>query len=109
VIERFGVKGTTAGGVFFTEADCPAEGRLLGPVAVSKNRQNWDLVRIKESLAAEALKKGGTAVVSFRYGQRSHKWYQLLQVRWDTESWFGEGEAALLPRTGEGASDSTTG
>lgn len=97
MIERAGVVGTEVDGVFFTESGPPPGLQVLGPIAISKNRQNWDLSKIKQAMAAEATRLGGNAVVSFRYGQRSHKWYQLLLPRWDTEGWYGEGDAAVLP------------
>jgi hypothetical protein len=94
---RAGVAGTEVDGIFFTEAPAPPGTRVLAPIAVRKKRQNWDLARIKISMATEAARLGANAVVSFRYGQRSHKWYELMLPRWDTEGWYGEGEAAVLP------------
>jgi hypothetical protein len=81
-------------GVFFTEASPNA--RLLGPVHVEISRQNSNLFEVKAQLAAQVRSRGGNALVNFRYGQRAHRGLKLLAFKWDTESWHGEGDAALL-------------
>lgn len=40
---------------------------------------------------------GNAALVGFRYGQRSHSVFaQVLTLKWDTESWHGEGYTARV-------------
>jgi hypothetical protein len=83
-------------GVFITEQGLPGED--LGPLSVTIGRQNADLGQIKEKLAAEALARGGNAVALLSYGQRKHSAGQLINpFRWDTESWFGKGQALRVP------------
>lgn len=96
MIERFGLTGTEHGGVFFTEAAAPPTAEVVGVVAAKKNRQNWDLVKIKDELARQAVAVGANAIVGFSYGQRAHKWYRLLLPTWDQEGWHGEGVAVRL-------------
>ncbi len=57
------------------------------------NRQNSDLSMVKERMATQAKAMGGAAIQNFRYGQRAHKWWESLTFKWDTEGWYGEGEA----------------
>ena len=91
--ERFGVQGTPHNGVFFTEATIPGAASL-GRVSVEISRQNSHLNAVKDKMATEAQVKGATAIHGFRYGQRSHKWWQMaFTFKWDSESWYGEGEA----------------
>ena len=89
--------GTEVSGVFFTES-LPHPGLVtLGRVSVHRSRQNSNLTEIKRLMAAEAARLGANAIVGFRYGQRAHKWWQqAFTFKWDTESWFGEGEAVRL-------------
>lgn len=90
--EWHGERGTVHGGVFVTEGDLP--GDSLGEISVSIGKQNANLSEVKEKLAAEAAKRGANAVVCLRYGQRRHGPGKLINpLRWDTESWVGEGEA----------------
>jgi hypothetical protein len=94
--EWHGARGTLHQGVFITEAELPGES--LGPVTVSIGRQNANLDEVKERLAREAAGKGANAVSGLRYGQRKHGALKLVNpLRWDTESWEGEGEARLVP------------
>jgi hypothetical protein len=94
--EWHGVQGTLHQGVFVTEADLPGEG--LGAISITIGRQNANLVEVKERLAYEAARRGANAVIGFQYGQRKHGPLQLVNpFRWDTESWFGEGEAKRVP------------
>lgn len=91
-----GARGTMHRGVFITEQALPGED--LGPLSVAIDRQNADLGQIKEQLAAEAVALGANAVALLSYGQRKHGPGQLMNpFRWDTESWFGEGQALRVP------------
>ncbi|MHB1297313.1 MAG: hypothetical protein ACYC0B_02190 [Gemmatimonadaceae bacterium] len=93
--ERAGARGTISDGVFFTES-APASARVLGPASVEISRQNATLTDVKHALALRAVKAGGNAIVGFRYGQRAHSWWELLLLKWDTESWYGRGSIAIL-------------
>lgn len=94
--EWHGACGTIHRGVFITEQDLPGDD--LGFVSVTIGRQNADLGQIKELLAAQALSRGANAIAQLNYGQRKHSAGQLVNpFRWDTESWFGEGRAFLVP------------
>lgn len=87
-----GVRGTVHRGVFVTEGELP--GHELGAVSVSIGRQNANLRDVKERIAREAESRGANAVANFTYGQKKHGPLQLINpVRWDTESWIGEGTA----------------
>lgn len=90
--ERFGVKGTVAGGVFFSESAIPGAS-VIRHVTVEISRQNANLSEVKDRLAADAKAVGASAVMNFRYGQKAHPWWQLYAFKWDTESWHGEGDA----------------
>ena len=91
-----GVRVTTTGGILFTE-EMPSGTLLVRRVKVSISRQNANLVEVKNRMAEEATKVGATAIVGFQYGQRSHKWWQqAFTFKWDTESWFGEGDAVTF-------------
>jgi hypothetical protein len=91
--EWHGARGTVhSGGVFITEGELPGES--LGVISVSIGRQNADLSEVKERLAGEAVKRGANAVSKLTYGQQKHGPLGLVNpLRWDTESWVGEGEA----------------
>ena len=94
-MEEFGgLKGNFHQGVFFSEQSCSAS--TLAPIRISKNGQNFTLETIKNLMAAQAKAVGANAIVEFRYGQKSHKWYQQLQLKWDNMEWFGEGKAVSL-------------
>jgi hypothetical protein len=82
-------------GVKFFEGAGPP-GRRLGKVSVTISRQNSNLSEVKRELALQARRLGGDAVVEYRYGQRAHRWFELLLPKWDTESWWGAGEAMRL-------------
>ena len=90
--ERFGVRGTVLDDVFFTEAGIPGA-RLIKHLRVQISRQNASLTEVKEQLAAQVGACGGNALMNFRYGQKPHPWWELLLLKWDTESWHGEGDA----------------
>jgi hypothetical protein len=94
--EWHGARGTIHSGIFITEQELPGED--LGSLSVTIGRQNADLGQIKEQLAAEAIACGANAVAQLSYGQRKHGPGQLLNpLRWDTEMWFGEGQARRVP------------
>ena len=90
--ERHGLRGTVCDNVFFTEDTTPV-GSDAGRISVEISRQNSDLNAVKEKMAAEAHRRGANTITSFRYGQRKHSGRKLFALKWDTESWFGEGEA----------------
>jgi hypothetical protein len=94
--EWHGARGTIHRGVFITEQELPGDD--LGSLSVTIGRQNADLGQLKEHLATEALRRGANAVAVLSYGQRKHGPGQLMNpFRWDTESWFGEGQALRVP------------
>jgi hypothetical protein len=94
--EWHGARGSIHGGIFVTEGDMPGES--LGEISVAIGKQNANLVEVKEKLAAEAAKRGANAVAHLQYGQRKHGPLKLVNpLRWDTESWVGEGEAKRVP------------
>jgi hypothetical protein len=91
-----GAQGTLHGDVFITEGELPGEN--LGVVQAHIGRQNANLSEIKEQLAQKAARRGANGVAHLKYGQRKHGPLELMNpFRWDTESWFGEGEAIRVP------------
>ena len=37
------------------------------------------------------------AIINFKYGQRAHQWGEkAFTFKWDTESWYGEGDAVFF-------------
>ena len=97
-MKRAGLEGNLFDGVFFSESLSPPGMPIVGHLSVKINRQNSNLSEVKKQMAARALTMGANSVVNFRYGQTSHKWWQLVfTFRWDSESWFGEGDAVALP------------
>jgi uncharacterized protein YbjQ (UPF0145 family) len=90
--ERFGARGTTTDGVFFTE-DAIENVQSIQHIRVEISRQNSNLAAIKARMAAQAKAMGATAIMNFVYGQKAHKGLKLFIPKWDTESWHGEGEA----------------
>lgn len=96
MIERYGVKGTELDGVFFTESTIP-NAQLLAPIQTEISRQNANLQEVKERMAANAKSLGATVIMNFRYGQKAHRWWELVfTFKWDTESWFGSGDVVRL-------------
>jgi hypothetical protein len=95
MLEKFGLKGTEKDGVFFSES-APSNLNVIKHIKVELARQNANLSDLKVKLAQQAKGAGANAIVNFRYGQQSHKWWQHLTFRWDTESWQGEGDAVKL-------------
>lgn len=91
---RFDVRGLTSNGVFFTE-DSIAGATPIKRVFVEISRQNSNLNEVKAQMSKEASAAGANAIMSFRYGQRKHSFMQLIAFKWDTESWYGEGEAVI--------------
>lgn len=92
---REGVRGTELAGVFFTEATI-AGAPALGNVSVEISRQNANLGEVKRALAEKVKAAGGNALMQFTYGQKAHPWWQLLALKWDSESWHGAGVATRL-------------
>ncbi|MBA3744930.1 hypothetical protein [Sporichthya sp.] len=80
--ERFGVKGSTVGGIFFVEQLIPGA-RRIDRVEVEIKKQNANLDEVKREMAEKATKKGATAIQAFRYGQRK-------------KGWYGEGEMVVV-------------
>lgn len=81
MIERFGVRGSQAEGVFFTEAEHVA-GTDLGNVKITCQGQNKNLNDVKRELARRVQQKGGDVLVAFRYEQKTGFW---------GDSWHGSG------------------
>jgi hypothetical protein len=94
--QRAGVSGTVLNDVFFTEKPIPGA-TVLKHLRVEISRQNSNLSEVKEQLSEKARHRGANALMNFRYGQKKHRWWQLIFLfKWDTESWFGEGDAVEL-------------
>lgn len=68
--ELYGVMGTEADGVFFTEAMVPGA-TVLGRVKATSNRQNTSLDALKQDLARQVKAEGGNCCVEFRYAQKA--------------------------------------
>jgi hypothetical protein len=80
-------------GIFFTEVAIPGATRQRR-ISVEISRQNANLSDVKQRMAAEARAAGASAIMNFRYGQKAHAWWEVVfTLKWDTESWHGEGEA----------------
>lgn len=97
-IARYGVTGSEAGGIFFTEAPAIEGASVLGSVTVSLDGQNKDLRAIKAALVKEVQRRGGDGLVEFKYGQRGNPWWKSLSGLLDAEHWYGSGIAVRLPR-----------
>ncbi|MBF0467045.1 MAG: hypothetical protein HQK94_18415 [Nitrospirae bacterium] len=92
----YGVTGTIFNNIFFTESFI-ANAAQLKRIRVEISRQNSNLTKIKEKMANEAKVVGATAIMNFKYGQRAHKrWDLVFSFKWDTESWYGEGDAIKI-------------
>lgn len=87
-----GVRGVLHRGIFFTEDRIPGA-KPIKHLQVEISRQNSNLNEVKDQLAREAAAIGATAIMNFQYGQKKHEWWQLIFLKWDTESWHGEGDA----------------
>jgi len=93
---QHGVLGITTDGVFFTESVI-AGVQKVRHVHVEISRQNANLAEVRQRLAVEAMRAGCNAVMGFQYGQKAHSWWeQLINFKWDTESWHGSGDAIVL-------------
>ena len=93
---RYGVKGVEFDGVFFTEQVIQGASPI-GHLHVEISLQNSNLDRVKQALAQRAKAADANVIMNFRYGQKAHKWYELVfTFKWDTESWHGEGDAVRL-------------
>ncbi len=90
------IRSTLQDGVYFCES-MPPDVKSIQRIDVTISRQNAHLEEVKAEMARRARASGANAVVGFRYGQRSHKWWQqVFTIKWDSESWFGEGEAISI-------------
>ena len=89
------MKGTTYNGIFFTENSI-LDTRILQHLKIEISRQNSDLSKVKEQLSLQAKSLGANAIMNFRYGQRAHSIPELFKFKWDTESWYGEGDAVKI-------------
>lgn len=96
-IARYGVMGSEAEDVFFTESSSIVGARDLGEVKVELGGQNKDLRFVKEALAKDVRRRGGNGLVSFAYGQRGNPWWRSLSGFLDAEHWYGSGRAVVLP------------
>ena len=94
--ELAGLRGNTFEGVFFTEEPAPPTAQPLGQVKIEISRQNSNLLEVKSQLARQARAKGANVIAGFTYGQRAHRGLRLLALKWDTESWHGEGLAIRM-------------
>ncbi len=93
MIKKYGIKGTEKDGIFFSE-NAPTSFRILKYIKVEISGQNSNLIDIKREMAIKAKEVGANSIINFQYGQRSHKWWELLfTFKWDTEFWYGEGKA----------------
>ncbi len=90
--QRWGVRGTVMEEIFFTEQAIPSASTITH-LHVEISRQNSNLTEVKRQLATQVRECGGNALVNFRYGQKKHNWWEYLALKWDTESWHGEGDA----------------
>lgn len=96
MIEKLGIKGTENNGIFFSES-APSNYQILGTIKTEISRQNSNLSEVKKEMAKKAKRIGANSIINFKYGQKSHKWWQLVfTFKWDTESWFGVGDAVNL-------------
>jgi hypothetical protein len=97
-MEEFaGVIGNWHEGVFFTEGIVQQAGHPCGAIKVEISRQNSNLSQVKSEMARQAKAKGANVIQVFRYGQKAHKWWELIfTFKWDTESWYGNGDAVVV-------------
>lgn len=92
---KFGAKGTIQDGIFFTEDKLGAS-QVLKHIQVEISRQNSNLGDVKSAMANEAKACGANSIMNFKYGQQAHKGMKLLAFKWDSESWYGEGDAVAM-------------
>jgi len=86
-----GLHGVYCDQVFFSEDPGPTFRISDRRVNVRIPGQNANLRQVKERLARVVVKKGGNALVGFRYGQKTNF------LGWDKGNWYGEGYIARLP------------
>ncbi len=89
---KYGVKGNSLDGIFFTESEIPNT-NIVKHLHVEISRQNSNLTEVKKELVRQAKNLGAVAIMNFKYGQKKHSTLALLSFKWDTESWHGEGDA----------------
>jgi hypothetical protein len=85
-------------GVFFIEGTISGA-RRVSPISTELNRffsqnQLKTLDDLKDKMAQFTKTKGGNAVLSFKYGQRTRFWKSLIGM--DDVLWYGSGEIALI-------------
>jgi hypothetical protein len=97
-LARYGVMGSEADGVFFTEAISIEGAHVLGPVKIELGGQNKGLRFVKAELVKAVRAKGGDGLLAFEYGQRGNPWWRSLSGFVDAEHWYGSGIAVRLPR-----------
>ena len=98
-MEKFaGAHGNWHQSVFFTEGVVQVPVHSRGRIQVEISRQNSNLTEVKNEMARQATAKGANAIQNFQYGQKAHKWWELVfTFKWDTESWHGAGDAITVP------------
>lgn len=48
-------------------------------------------------MARQSACQGANVIQNFQYGQKAHKWWELVfTFKWDTESWYGAGDAIFV-------------
>ena len=95
--ELAGARGNWHQGVFFTEGVVQAPAQPRGRIQVEISRQNSNLTEVKNEMARQATAKGANVIQNFQYGQKAHKWWELVfTFKWDTESWHGAGDAIVV-------------
>ena len=95
--ELAGARGNWHQGVFFTEDVVQAAAHPRGRIQVEISRQNSNLTEVKNEMARQAKAKGANVIQNFQYGQKAHKWWELVfTFKWDTESWHGAGDAIAV-------------
>ena len=95
--EFLGARGNWHQGVFFTEGVIHAPSAPNGRIQVEISRQNSNLTEVKNEMARQAVAKGANVIQNFQYGQKAHKWWDLVfSFKWDTESWHGAGDAVIV-------------
>lgn len=78
-------------GIYFVEG-APAGSRRIAPISTKidgmfSNAQLKSLDDIKAAMASEARRKGGNAIIDFKYGQKQRSFwgslFSLDDVRWE--------------------------
>ena len=95
--ELAGARGNWHKEVFFAEGIVQTDGHSCGRIQVEISRQNSNLAEVKDEMARQAAAKGANVIQNFQYGQKAHKWWEVLfTFKWDTESWHGAGDAIAV-------------